>query len=178
MANYNFMNYGRPTDPVSSAAYSAVNPGLSNGGLGYTQPIDYTNSLRSFGAQTPIGGVDQSAVSNAVSTLGTGTDSGQPNWLSSLFGGALTKSDGLGGTNQGWLTPAIAGAGALASGFLGLKQYGLAKDQFNFQKQAYQTGLENQSKLTNARLADRQAQRVANNPNSTSVADYLKKYGV
>lgn len=187
MAKYDFMNYGKPADPLAAASYSAVNPGVSNYGLDYTAPADYASTLGSFGAPQAGGSippftvgdfgdlpVDRGALENLPAF-----SAAKPSLLDQFKNiNWLNKSDGKGGTNQGVLSPLISGAGALVSGYLGLKQYGLAKDQFNFQKQAYQTNLANQSKLTNAKLADRQAQRVANNPNSISVADYLQKYGV
>lgn len=60
-----------------------------------------------------------------------------------------------------------------------MQNYGLAKDQFNFQKDAFNKNWAAQSKLTNASLSDRQAARVASNPTAyQSVSDYMKANGV
>ena len=75
--------------------------------------------------------------------------------------------------------PAIGAASALMNGYLGMQNYGLAKDQFNFQKDAFNKNWAAQSKLTNASLSDRQAARVASNPTAyQSVSDYMKANGV
>lgn len=73
--------------------------------------------------------------------------------------------------------------GTVANAYLGYKQYKMAKEQLAFNKQQYQTNLENQRKLTNSRLEDRQARRVRENlangkDGAVSVAEYMKKYGV
>ena len=63
--------------------------------------------------------------------------------------------------------------------WLGFKQLGHAEDALDFQKKAFSQQFENQRKLTNAQLADRQRARVHHDPNtSLSVDDYMKKYGV
>jgi len=55
----------------------------------------------------------------------------------------------------------------------------LAKDQFSFQKKAFNKNFDAQAKMTNSGLADRQAARYARNPDQhKSVKDYMTKYGV
>lgn len=79
----------------------------------------------------------------------------------------------------GWAMPVIQGAGALMNGYMGMKQYGLAKDQLAFTKEAFNKNFASQSKLTNARLEDRQRARVASNPGAyQSVGPYMQKNGV
>jgi hypothetical protein len=51
------------------------------------------------------------------------------------------------------------------------QQLSLARDQYN-------TNLTNYRKTTNADMSDRQARRVAANPNAESVDSYMKKWGV
>lgn len=83
----------------------------------------------------------------------------------STYGGVLGA--GLG---------AIQGFGNL---YLGMKQYGLAKDQLAFSKDAFAKNFAAQAKMTNASLADRQAARVASNAGAyESVGNYMSKYGV
>lgn len=62
------------------------------------------------------------------------------------------------------------------------KQLGLAKDTLNFNKDQYYTNLNNQRKMVNSQLEDRQRRRVAQakdgGTTTTSVGDYMAKYGV
>lgn len=59
------------------------------------------------------------------------------------------------------------------------KQGKLAKEQFNFSKDAFNKNYAASAKTTNAQLADRQAARYARNPKAfATVSDYMKKYGV
>lgn len=51
------------------------------------------------------------------------------------------------------------------------QQLSLARDQYN-------TNLANYRKTTNADMSDRQARRVAANPNAESVNSYMSKWGV
>ncbi|MGV8863304.1 MAG: hypothetical protein ACOH2T_19320 [Pseudomonas sp.] len=77
---------------------------------------------------------------------------GQPGF----FGKA---TDWLG--KDGNLSSVAAAGGALMSGYLGMKNYGLAKDNLNFQKQAYSTNLGNSIKSYNTGLEDRINGRTA-----------------
>lgn len=79
---------------------------------------------------------------------------------------------------QGVLGPALQGAQTLANLYMGMKQYGIAKDQLNFQRDSFNKQYAANQSLTNSRLADRQARRVLENPNATPVADYMSKWGV
>lgn len=62
------------------------------------------------------------------------------------------------------------------------KQLGLAKDTLNFNKDQYYTNLNNQRKMVNSQLEDRQRRRVAQakdgGTTTISVGDYMAKYGV
>lgn len=101
------------------------------------------------------------------------------NSLKGFGGGFFDKTNAAGIKDQGWGSTALGVASGLGNAYLGMQQYGLAKDQLNFSKQQYETNLKNQTKLTNASLADRQASRVASNPSAyQSVSDYMKQYGV
>lgn len=81
--------------------------------------------------------------------------------------------------NQGWGMPALGAVTSLANSWLAFKNYGLAKDQLAFGKEQFNKNYEAQRNLTNSHLADRQAARVAANPNDTmSVADYMAKWGI
>lgn len=78
------------------------------------------------------------------------------------------------GGKDGWGGTAISGLGALASAFLGMKQYGLAKQTLAENKKQFQMNYDAQKQTTNSRLEDRQRARVASNPGAyQSVGDYM-----
>lgn len=95
--------------------------------------------------------------------------------------GSLMPTYGANGqmTGQGWGGLAL---GAITSGlnaYMGMKQYGLAKDQFAESKKQFGMNFDAQRRTTNAALADRQAARISSSPSSfASVADYMAKYGI
>ena len=69
--------------------------------------------------------------------------------------------------------------GGLSNLYLGLKQYGLARDTFNQRKGEFERNFQAQRQLTNSSLEDRQRARVASNPTAyRSVGDYMKQYGI
>jgi hypothetical protein len=81
--------------------------------------------------------------------------------------------------NQGALAPMLGVAQGLGNAFLGMKQYGLAKDTFNENKRQFNLNYDAQRKTINTDLEDRQRARVASNPGAyQSVGDYMKQNGV
>ena len=93
------------------------------------------------------------------------------NWTDFLFGSMNNqtgiKTNGALGTGLGILQ-------GLGSAYMGMKQYGLAKDQLQFSKDAFNKNYAAQAKMTNASLEDRQRARVASNPGAyQSVGDYM-----
>jgi hypothetical protein len=104
---------------------------------------------------------------------------------------ALPTFGGVDANGNKTMGKAELGLGALSAGinaFMGMKNYGLAKKQFNFQKAAWEREFAAQKGLTNAQLSDRQNRRnaeagniqaltgVSVNPQDT--ASYMAKYGV
>lgn len=107
---------------------------------------------------------------NAV-PINTSTDSGS--FLDSILGGTGDMS----GLQMGQL--GLGGVTSLLNGYLGFQNLGLAKKQYQSQLDQFNKQWDANKKLTNASLADRQAARVASNPNAyQSVDDYMKKYGI
>lgn len=99
-------------------------------------------------------------------------NSWMPDWLK----GAVGTKD-----NPGWGGLAVGTASSLLGAYMGMKQYGLARDTLNFNKDMFQKNYDAQRGLTNSSLADRQAGRIAAaGPNShyQSVGDYMNQYGV
>lgn len=130
---------------------------------------------------------DQGSMSSSLDSLGTGftnsantfnntslTGSGSSgSFLDSILGGTGDMS----GLQMGQL--GLGGVTSLLNGYLGFQNLGLAKKQYQSQLDQFNKQWDANKKLTNASLADRQAARVASNPNAyQSVDDYMKKYGI
>lgn len=93
--------------------------------------------------------------------------------------GFLGKRLGDGTQVQGWGGLGLQAAGGLMSGWLGMQQYGLAKDALDQQKKAFNLNYDAQVKTTNARLNDVASARYASNPNAyQSPTSYMKQYGI
>lgn len=92
------------------------------------------------------------------------------------YGGGLGNFGSFMQNYGGTLLGAAQGLGNL---FLGMKQYGLAKDALKESRRQFQLNYDAQRKLTNARLMDRQnARRAADPTRHMSAEEYLEKYGV
>lgn len=95
----------------------------------------------------------------------------------SFFDGMLGTPD-----KQGWGDLALGAVKTGLGAFIGMKQYGLAKKQFEFQKNAWNKEYEINKNLTNERLETRQNRRNAESGVSgmkfDDTASYMSKYGV
>jgi len=138
--------------------------GLSS--LGVTTGDDPFNTSNNFASMSSFGSNDANAPQ----------DSGFLNFMNS----DLSGSGNEGGTNfLGNLNTGLGAASNLFKMYSGLKQLGLAREQLDFNRSAFDTNLQNQGRLTNARLEDRQARRVRDRPDQNlSVADYMARFGV
>ena len=93
-------------------------------------------------------------------------------------GASTSFLDGAFGPD-GWGNLALNAAGGLASTFLGMKQYGLAKQTLAENKRQFQLNYDAQKQTTNTRLEDRQRARVASNAGAyQSVGDYMTVNGI
>lgn len=91
----------------------------------------------------------------------------------------LGSIDQNGIKSNGWLSTGFGVAKDLATSWMAMQQLDLAKDQFNFQKDAWTKQFDTQASLTNTRLEDRQRARLGANPTGyQSVGDYMKENGV
>lgn len=89
--------------------------------------------------------------------------------------------DGMVGTKDdpGWGKLGLGALGSIATGFMGMKQYGLAQEQLAQHRKEFETNFAAQKGLTNANLSDRQTARVASNPGAyQSVGAYMTQNGV
>lgn len=93
-------------------------------------------------------------------------------WYESMFGGKNTD----GSTNPNYAGMALSGIQTGFNIWQGMNQLKMAKDQLNFTKDAFNKNYAAQRQATNTALADRQAARVAANPNAyQSVGEYMKQ---
>lgn len=97
----------------------------------------------------------------------------------SFMDGLLGGKNPDGTSFNGWGGMAMGALQGLGSAYMGMKQYGLAKDQLAFSKSAFERNFNAQKTLTNSSLEDRQRARVASNPGAyQSVGEYMSKNGV
>ena len=149
--------------------------------LGAYGPTNYTlvTPEQLDAAQTSLASYTPSTTSTDSSSLG-----GVGDWFTN-FGQRLRDSGFFDYTDtktgikyQGWGMPTINTAFGLGNLYLALKNYGIAKDTLNFQKDAFNKNYTAQRNLINSSLEDRQRRRVQENPNATPVDQYMAKYGV
>lgn len=80
---------------------------------------------------------------------------------------------------DGWGNLALGGANTLLNGYMGFKQLGMAKDQLDFQKKAFQKNYEAQRSQINTQLRDRQKRRHYERPDIYKSPDeYMANNGV
>ena len=167
------MNWGMPApalpnDYASLASYQAM------------PPVDYGFDF----ASSPTGGLGLQTNGAMITTPSLTGGVGQApggmwgrvgNWArDSGFLGSRDPTTGV--QTQGWGGLALSGAQALGSLYMGMKQYGLAKDTLAANKAQFERNFEAQRRTTNAALEDRQRARVASNPGAyQSVGDYMNQ---
>lgn len=100
-----------------------------------------------------------------------------------LFGGLLdgffSKTNPDGTTKLGTGMQALGMLQGLGNLYLGMKNYGLAKDTLNQSKKEFEMNWGAQKNMVNSQLQDRQRARVASNPGAyQSVGDYMQQYGI
>jgi hypothetical protein len=165
-----------PLDFSSMSTYGAMPQ--TNFGLDYSGGPSGTGF--NFGS---MGGTGFPANGATIATpgltggIGNGT---QPGGMFSGIGqwmrdsGFLGSRDANGVQTQGWGGLALGGAQALGSLYMGMKQYGLAKDTLAANKAQFERNFDAQRTTTNASLEDRQRARVASNAGAyQSVGDYM-----
>lgn len=166
----------------------ATVPDMYDNLMGNAPPVSY-ESLSRFGvAPQQIAQIGNPDILPNINVAGGGAhqsllDSLFPNTGGSLnnvnpvvAGGGGLFGDLFGGMSAKDLS---TGMNALTSGaklLLGMKQYGLAKDQLDENKRRYYQNYNAQRTTTNAQLEDQQRARVASNPGAyQSVDAYMNK---
>lgn len=133
-----------------------------------------TGMLGSFGRpQMPNAGLDGPLLSQMIQGAESAPDPGIASPMGGLQG-LLAKMGGMGGLDG--LGTAMDGLGSLGGIYTSLKGLGLAKDQMNFQKQAFNTNMTNQTKTYNTALEDRVRSRThAEGGTPQQAEQYLSK---
>jgi len=133
----------------------------------YGQPVA---EVAGYGIGQPLMQGGLSAVGNSLSYAGSGAGVLNPSFMDKMLG--YTNQNGV--QQQGWGGLALGAAQGISSAFMGMKQYGLAKDALKENKRQFNTNYEAQRTLTNSQLEDRQRARVAANAGAyQSVGDYM-----
>lgn len=118
----------------------------------------------------------------AAAKLGTGGFTGAglaPATAPGFFDGMLGSTNANGIKTDGWGGLALGAVQGIGNAFMGMQQYGLAKDSLAQSKMQFEKNYNAQKTTTNAALEDRQAARVASNAGAyESVDSYMKKNGV
>lgn len=131
---------------------------------------------------TPIAGVGSTSLFDGATfgpkmggMTGSGPQGGGGNIMDFLFG---NKGEGTNGA----LVPTAQAITGLAGTYLGMKQYGLAKDAFKESKRQFQLNYDAQKKDYNSSISDRQQTRRASAGSGADAhatkADYMKKWGI
>lgn len=156
---------------MSLNSYMNPNQGMPQMSYGPQGPYNYANLGDNWASpkQSLMGSMDYSP-NDALGTPGGGG-------LRGLFDGFLgSAKDGI--KTDGWGSSAIGAANSIFGAYMGMKQYGLAKEQFKFNKDMTTRNFNAQAGLTNSSLADRQGSRRAAGESVQDVASYMGQYGV
>lgn len=106
---------------------------------------------------TTFGGVTPTATDDSLMSVFNSWLKGDTARM--LFGG--TDPD-TGFESKGMVAPTLQGLGSLFSAWTGMQSLGLAQDQLQFQKDAYNTNLNNSIQSYNTQLEDRIRGRTSN----------------
>ena len=150
--------------------YQSPYASFGNYGSPLIQNQDYLSQLDN--QVSPLFSTDYSMGGNLpVSPLGEAASTGP---------GLMSMSSFLGNAQMpGWGGLALGAAQGLMSGFMGMQQYGIAKDALKENKRQFSKNFQAQRTTTNSALEDRQRARIASNPDAyESVGDYMKRNGV
>lgn len=175
MADIFDLNYGIGAQPKAMPFYSdpfsagAVNVGGAlNGSI---LPDIGASTASRFMANNPMAGMGGGAVGTGALAVG------RPDFFS--LDGFLGRTNADGSKTNSWGGAALGLIQGLGSAYMGMKQYGLAKEQLQFSKDSFNKNYEAQKSMTNVSMEDRQRARVASNAGAyQSVGDYMAKNGI
>lgn len=160
------MGYGQPSSmPLGSGAfalddYLSVNPNAAPPGSALSIPMAGAAQIPGFSPSDPMSlwGSMQQGFNDS---------------------GFLQQRNADGTTSGGWGTAGLGVLQGLGSAYMGMKQYGLAKDAFAENKRQFGLNYDAQRTTTNSALEDRQRARVASNAGAyESVGNYMDRNGI
>lgn len=143
---------------------------------------DSWNSMAGYGASPMLSG--------EVDPMAAMTDAGGPSFEinptmwdkikqggSDLAGSFMPKINPETGKMEtmGWGMPVLQGLSSLGNLYLGMKNYGLAKDQLRTQKDQFNRNYENQKQLLNTRMEDIQRTEAGGSSKAESVESYMAR---
>lgn len=168
-APQSWSNFGQGWGSGGQQGYSLDSPTLS-GGFGLNAMDLASDGYHNSGIPN-VGGLSYGQGVGGASSVTAG---GSRSFMDSMMGGK--NQDGS--SFNGWGGAAIGAAGSIFNAYMGMKQYGLAKEQFAFNKDMTTRNFNAQANLTNSHLADRQSARRAAGENVQDVSGYMGQYGV
>lgn len=152
--------------------------------------FNYLEALQGLGSSNPMQSPIMGGMQSPGMMGGNGVGGYMPNGQLMNLGGNTNQGGGLMDTlfgNQqtgqmGALAPTAQAISGLASSFMGMKQYGLAKDAFKESKRQFNLNFDAQKKDYNNQLADRQRARLNSSgyggSRYRSVSEVLEKDGI
>ena len=148
-------------------------PQMPGSGGGFNlDPLSQNFAEYGFGGGSVAGINPVGATANG----GGGFMGGISDWFNDNSFLGSTK-DGV--KTPGWGSAALGIGQGLMGAYLGMKQYGLAKDTLKFNKEMFSKNYDAQKRTTNASLEDRQKARIASNAGAyESVGSYMDKNGI
>jgi len=168
--NFNWQNFADPSMYGTTVAPASV--GSSQPYNFNTSPVDFTNSTQSnlstgsLNLQSPQGTPDFGSLS--APTFSGGSTPAKPFSLSDW-----------GSKNKDLINGGVGIANSLANAYFGWKNLGLAKDQFNFQKESWNKNFANQVTTTNNQLEEQARKRYNASPTTNiTPEEYMAKHGV
>jgi hypothetical protein len=133
-----------------------------------------TNPTSNFNFGLGTSGTQNQSLINGGASTPPAPGSNFLSWDSFLGG---KSADGA--QTNGWGGAALGVAQGIGNAYMGMKQYGLAKESLAENKRQFQMNFNAQKKTLNTQMDDRQRARVASNSGAyESVDSYMKKNGI
>lgn len=169
-SDFNWQNFADPNMYGSS-----MSPVVT----GVTQPFNFNNSPMDFTGTTPS--TLNTGILNLQAPVGTTDFSGlsAPTFSGSDVPSKPFSFADWGSKNKDLISGGVGIANSLANAYFGWKNLGLAKDQFNFQKDSWNKNFANQVITTNNQLEEQARKRYNASPtDNISPEEYMAKHGV